>query len=104
MHAPRSRRSLFAQRIDRVAVIAYFLGAVVPLALLAFEVQRNEMRGPGTFGWIGLLVSVAALSLGAFLALRRTTRDALARMERFPVRIHGIDPATSSTATSRAGR
>lgn len=76
---PFKRRSLFAQRLDRIAFVAYFLGAVVPLAALAFALARlpDGTRLAGGF----LVVAIAVLSLGAFLALRRSTREALARID-----------------------
>ena len=80
MTPPPSRRSLFAQRLDRIAFAAYFLGAVVPLATLAWVLQAEALRGRDAFAWLGLLVSVAVLSLGAFFALRRATRDSIGRM------------------------
>lgn len=93
-----SRRSLFSQKLDRVAAAAYFLGAIVPLGALAWVVQRHEFQGDGAFVWVGLLVSIAVLSLGAFLALKRTTRESLDRMERDSVRLKGLLTASNELA------
>ena len=82
--APRVHRfSVFSQTLDRVAFIAYFLGAVIPLCLLATATQRWVLP---TFeeglrlGVVAALVGTAILSLGSFLMLRRVTRQTLSRM------------------------
>ena len=79
------RFSLFAQPLDRAAFVAYFLGAVVPLAALAWVLHRyvrpNLQRGDA-LAWLATgLAAIGALSLVAFLALRRSTRQALARLD-----------------------
>jgi putative nucleotidyltransferase with HDIG domain len=78
------RLSLFSQRLDRVAFVAYFLGAVVPLGALAWVTQRYAIPANPTLRvfFLPLLISIALLSLGSFLALRKTARDALARLNR----------------------
>ena len=88
-HRP-NRRSLFSQQLDRIAFAAYFLGAIVPLATLAWVVQHHELQGDGALKWVVLLVSIASLSLGAFLALRRTTRESIDRMARDQERLKGL--------------
>lgn len=86
------RLSLFAQRLDRAAFIAYFLGAVVPLAALVFLTHRylavadlEEGAGASLLRsrplLLALIASIAVLSLASFLALRRTARQALHRFE-----------------------
>lgn len=79
------RLSLFAQPLDRVAFVAYFLGAVVPLAALAWVVQRwvwPALQGRGAFWSVAsLLASIGVLSFVSFLALRRTAHAALARLD-----------------------
>jgi len=78
------RLSLFSQRLDRAAYIAYFLGAVVPLAALALlgrallQQSGNETRPVllATFAGLGIL------SLAAFFALRRTSRQAVEALDR----------------------
>ncbi len=92
--ARQSRFSLFAQPLDRAAFVAYFLGAVIPLAALGLVTQKYfQAAGLWTASGttllqsrlflIALIVSIAVLSLASFLALRRTMRQALesARME-----------------------
>jgi putative nucleotidyltransferase with HDIG domain len=78
--------SIFSQKLDRVAFIAYLLGAVVPLLALAVVVERFVLPALSDrlaiFGLIGAVVSIATLSLGAFLTLRRTTRASLQRIDR----------------------
>lgn len=79
------RLSLFAQPLDRVAFVAYFLGAVVPLAALAWVVHRwvwPALQGRGAFWSVAaLLASIGVLSLVSFLALRRTAHASLARLD-----------------------
>ncbi|UCE85446.1 MAG: HD domain-containing protein [Deltaproteobacteria bacterium] len=79
------RLSIFSQTLDRVAFIAYFLGAVIPLACLALAAQQYvipamEASAAGAKGLVTGLVGVAVLSLGSFLTLRRVTRQTLQRM------------------------
>ena len=85
MGSSRRRSSIFSQKLDRVAFIAYFLGAVVPLAALAVVVQRYLLptitdRLVG-IGLIGLVVSIGVLSFCSFLVLRRTTRTSLQQLD-----------------------
>ncbi len=79
------RLSLFAQPLDRAAFITYFLGAVVPLAALAWVVHRfvrpTLQRADALLWLVAGLTAIGALSLVAFLALRRTTRQALGRLD-----------------------
>ncbi|NLN11476.1 MAG: HD domain-containing protein [Acidobacteria bacterium] len=78
------RLSLFSQRLDRVAYIAYFLGAVVPLAALAL-LGRALLQQSGTETRPVLLATFAGLgilSLAAFFALRRTSRQAVETLDR----------------------
>ena len=76
-----SSRSLFSQRLDRTAFAAYFLGAIVPLCALAWEVQRHELKGDGAVGWVALLVSILFLSLQmATQPFRRSEDNWLATM------------------------
>jgi putative nucleotidyltransferase with HDIG domain len=85
MGASRKRQSIFSQKLDRVAFIAYFLGAVVPLAALAVVVQRYLLPTVTdrllAFGLIGLVVSIGVLSFCSFLVLRRTARESLRRLD-----------------------
>ncbi len=79
------RLSLFAQPLDRAAFVAYFLGAVVPLAALAWVLWRYvrpNLSGGDAFVWLVVgLAGIGVLSLVAFLALRRTARQALGRLD-----------------------
>jgi putative nucleotidyltransferase with HDIG domain len=78
------RHSLLSQDVDRAAFVAYFLGAVVPLVALAVVLQRFALPALRDAAWeaalIGAALSIAALSGGAFVLLRRVTRQAVARM------------------------
>jgi HD-GYP domain-containing protein (c-di-GMP phosphodiesterase class II) len=86
MSADKRTASIFSQKLDRLVYTAYFLGAVVPLLALAFVAQHfvlSSMRDRLAWaGLIGLVLSIASLSLGSFFALRRTTRQTLERMDR----------------------
>ena len=71
------RFSLFSQSLDRAAFIAYFLGAIVPLAALAYVASEylKTTTGESRLILIVLVISLAGLSLVSFLALRRTIRN-----------------------------
>jgi len=56
------RLSLFSQRLDRAAYIAYFLGAVVPLAALAL-LGRALLKQSGTETRPVLLATFAGLGI-----------------------------------------
>lgn len=78
------RLSIFSRSLTAATYVAYVLGALVPLAALAgvlhhFVFPTLEDRNQA-YGLIALIVSIGALSLGAFLILRRLTFDALGRM------------------------
>jgi putative nucleotidyltransferase with HDIG domain len=80
------RYSLFQQRHDRIAFVAYFLGAVVPLGALAFALSPDGhvllgSTGAWTGAWTGTVAGVGLLSLASFFALRRTAQQALRRMD-----------------------
>jgi len=85
MKQTRKKASLLAHKIDRVAFTTYFLGAVAPLAALGVVVDRFALPTLGDrnagLGLIGLVASIALLSMGSFLVLRRVTRRTLSRME-----------------------
>jgi len=80
-----SKLSIFSQTLDRTAVLAFALGAGIPLAALAYVVQTYVLQempsGPAALGLVGLVVSIGALSLGAFLVLQRVTHQALRRLD-----------------------
>jgi putative nucleotidyltransferase with HDIG domain len=85
MKRTHRKASLYSQKIDRVAFITYFLGAVVPLVALA--VVANHYALPNiddrnaAIGLIAAVLSIGVLSLASFLILRHTTRSTLARMK-----------------------
>jgi HD-GYP domain-containing protein (c-di-GMP phosphodiesterase class II) len=85
---------LFSNELDRAALIAYFLGAVVPL--VGFAMLVNQFALPALvdrrseLGLIALMLSMGALTFGSFLALRRLLHDALSRMKRDNERLTGL--------------
>lgn len=74
-----SRFSLFAQPLDRAALLAFLLGSVVPFAILAWMLNRYASEILARPQVIALIVSAGVLALGSFLALRRTMIRALDR-------------------------
>jgi cytochrome c biogenesis protein CcdA len=78
MKQTRKTASLLAQKIDRVAFTTYFLGAVAPLVALGVVVDRYALPTlsdrNASLGLIGLVASIALLSMGSFLVLRHVTR------------------------------
>lgn len=78
------RYSLFSQPLDRAVYLAYFLGAVVPFMALAWVGQHfvspDDVDGRAVP--IAIFVGLGVLSLASFLALRRTTHQALERLDR----------------------
>jgi hypothetical protein len=78
-------QSLFSQKLDRAVFGTYFLGSVVPTAILAVVLQRHVLPGMtdsnATLGLIGMLAGVGLLSLASFFALRRLVHGALERMD-----------------------
>lgn len=85
MGAEKNTASIFSQKFDRIVFTTYFLGAVVPLVALAFISDRFVLPTlDDRLAWVGLIgviLSVGALSLGSFLILRRSTRQALDNMD-----------------------
>jgi putative nucleotidyltransferase with HDIG domain len=85
MSQDSNHNSIFSQKLDRVVYTAYFLGAIVPLVALA--VLTNQFVLPtlsDRLAWLGLVAlvfSIGSLSLGSFLALRRTTHRTLDQMD-----------------------
>ncbi len=94
-------------RLGHASIGAYLLGAVVPLAALAFVVQRSvlpTLADPlAAAGLVGLVVSIAGLSLGSFLLMRRATRRSLARMERDNRRMAALLEASTALASAGHG-
>ncbi len=67
-----------SRTLERGALVAYFLGGVVPLAALGVLVERHALSPTASpadelsaFGLIGLVGGLCVLSLGSFLMLRR---------------------------------
>ncbi len=107
--ARHNRFSLFNQPLDRAAFVAYFLGAVIPLAALGFLTQKYlqvaRLQEGASFLQsrpllLGLIVSISVLSLASFLALRRTMRQALVRAERENQRLADLVQSSRTLATA----
>ena len=76
--------SLFPHTLDRGAFVAYFLGGVVPLAVLGVVVDRYALSpaavpadGALAVQLLGLVGAVCLLSLSSFLMLRRLVFQAI---------------------------
>ncbi len=99
--------SIFAQSLDRPVFAAYFLGAVVPLLALAILAQHYVIPTlDGKFaavGLVGIVLSIGALSLGAFLMLRRTTRHALVRLDDHNLRLSELLKVSKALSTAAHG-
>lgn len=96
------RLSLFSQRIDRVAHVAWFLGAVVPLGLLA---SLGILHGGSIKLNLGaeivpLIISAAVLSLVSFWALRHMTHLAIERMDSDGKRLTTLLNASTALASA----
>ena len=93
--------------LDRMAFAAYFLGAVFPLGALAVIVERYvlpELKNPITAGGlIGLVISLAVLSLGSFFTLRRSTRLSLAHMDQDNHRLESLLRVSGALAGAEDG-
>lgn len=80
------RFSIFSQNLDRTALTAFFLGAIVPLLALCIILERFVLPviedSLVRAGLIAGVASITILSLASFLTLRRTTRTSLSRMDR----------------------
>jgi K+-sensing histidine kinase KdpD len=107
MGAPGQPASIFSQKLDRVAFISYFLGAVVPLVALGFVVESYALPTLtdryAILGLVGLVVSIAVLSLASFLTLRVTTRRSLRRIDRDHRRLGTLLEVSSSLAGMQYG-
>ena len=101
------RGSIFSQKLDRVAFIAYFLGAVVPLVALGVVVDRFVFPAVrdrlAIWGLVGAVGCIAVLSFAAFLVLRRTTRAALDQTQRDNRRLAALLELAGSMAVARHG-
>ena len=101
MHGTRA--SFFWKSLDRAAFLAYFLGAVVPFAVLGIAAERfafpyvdETTRMAGLAG----IASLGVLSLGAFLALRRAAQSAVAHMQGDNDRLEALLEAASALSKS----
>jgi len=102
-------KSIFSQKLDQSVFVTYFLGAVVPLLGLAAAVQRYVLPALGTdsrasWGMIGGIVAIGALSLSAFFALRRLMHGALQRMDADNKRLRSILQASRDLAEAPHSR
>ena len=99
------RLSIFSQRLDRAILTGYFLGAIVPLVALAFLALRYVVPalpdGPVARGLLGGLGSVAVLTLGSFLLIRRTAQQGLQRMDADNGRLQGLLDASAKLASAK---
>jgi HD-GYP domain-containing protein (c-di-GMP phosphodiesterase class II) len=99
------RLSIFSQRLDRSILTGYFLGAIVPLVALAYLALRYVVpalpEGPVAQGVLGGLGSVAVLTLGSFLLIRRTAHQSLERMDADNLRLQGLLDASAKLASAR---
>jgi len=77
----RSQLSIVEQSLDRAAFVAYFLGAIVPFAVLVWLLDGWVLPamsdGLARTGLLALAASLAVLSTASFLLLRRVTRRTL---------------------------
>jgi len=101
------RSSIFSQRLDRTTFTAYFLGAIVPLLALGYVVNEYVIPTIAAKGqqiaMIGLVSSIAILSLLSFLVLRKMTHSTLARIDRDNRRLSALlGVSTSLTASEYA--
>jgi putative nucleotidyltransferase with HDIG domain len=103
MESDSSSGSIFSQKLDRAALTSYFLGAVVPLVALGFVSERyvfpDLSDSNAATGLIVLVASSAVLSFASFMILRRSTRNAIARLDRNNARLFSM-LETSEVLTS----
>ena len=99
------RLSIFSQRLDRAILTGYFLGAIVPLVALGFLALRFVLPAlrdePVVEGLLGGLGSVAILTLGSFLLIRRTAQQSLERMDSDNSRLRGLLDASAKLASAK---
>jgi putative nucleotidyltransferase with HDIG domain len=86
MSGNRGLQSMFQQNLDRALFASYFVGAVVPMALLAwlvheFALPELTQQGFKTATVIGVLCGSGVLVLAGYFATRRIAGRALARMD-----------------------
>jgi len=104
MKRTHRKASLYSQKIDRVAFVTYFLGAVVPLVALCAVAQQYVLPTMSdrnaAIGLIAMIFSIGVLSLAAFLILRHTTRSTLARMKQDNTRLSVLLGVSSKLASA----
>jgi len=105
MGTKTNSRSIFSQELDRAIFVIYFLGAIVPLIVLAVAMHRYVLPSLSadssmTLSVLALMVSVLMLSLGAFFALRRLTINTIGHMNADNARLKGILSASKELSTS----
>jgi putative nucleotidyltransferase with HDIG domain len=86
MSEKRRLQSLFHQNLDSALFAAYFVGAVVPLLVLAWLVHDYALpelteEGFATATVIGVLCGAGVLVLAGYFATRRIARRAIERMD-----------------------
>jgi len=87
------RERIFSGELDRIALLVYFLGAVVPLigfALVVNQFALPSLEDRGELALSAWLVLMGALTFGSFLVLRRLLHAAIARMKRDNERLAGL--------------
>ena len=103
MEPKAHRYSIFSKTLDYTAVLAFLLGAVVPLAALAYVSQRyilptlDSTRG---IGLVAMVVSIGVLSLASYLVLQRIMRQSLQRMARDNRQLQAILETARALAVS----
>jgi HD-GYP domain-containing protein (c-di-GMP phosphodiesterase class II) len=105
MESKANSRSIFSQKLDRAIFVTYFLGAIVPLVLLGMAVEGYVLPAlqedsQMTMGMLGGMIGVTMLSLGAFFALRRLTKNAANQMAMDNSRLKGILSVSKELSTS----
>jgi putative nucleotidyltransferase with HDIG domain len=107
MNSKRARLSIFSQRSDRIALLTYLLGAVVPLAALAYFVTRYVIPGVDEplmqYGVLGAILSIGVLSLGSFMALSKSNQRVLAGLSRDRERLSTLIKASHALAGANHG-
>jgi hypothetical protein len=97
----KSSRSLTSGDPDRATFVAYFLGAVVPLAALAFVIGRCTTLRIGVLGQglgyaplgpldlLALFASISSLCLACFFLLRKLVKRSIEENRRLAQSITG---------------
>lgn len=103
---PDGRSSfVFPLELDRAAFVVYFLGGVVPFVALGVVIERYGLTSLSdrfqAMQLIGVVVSIATLSLGCFIMLRRIVRRALDQMTESNRRLGGLLRASRSLSNAQ---